>query len=416
MLNPSIKIIMCEWAIVDSAFYVKQNKIVFDVRGKVEEIVKEVIMILFMIGIGAVIGGVTNSLAIKMLFRPYVPMYIGRWRVPFTPGLIPKRRGELADQLGSMVVEHLLTPESIQKRILDDTFSNELTQWAKDEVKQLKSSTVSLEELLEKVGVNQPEDRIHELTERWMMTKYQDFKLAYQNTSILQTLPPELEVKIEEKLPFIVDLITDKGIQYFSSEEGKAKIKVMIDDFLAERGMLGGMLQMFLGNTSVVDRVQPELIKFLRHTGTRQLILRLITNEWEKVKHTEWKILFENVEDDKVMNTISQTMRKIVDVKGLLAISLGELIAKINEKHIDTLVPIVVTKGVEKVSHRLPRLLEKLKVQELVKDQVDSFSTQRLEKMVLDISKSELKMITFLGALLGGTIGFVQGVIVLLLK
>ncbi|MCL6616572.1 MAG: DUF445 family protein, partial [Anoxybacillus ayderensis] len=44
--------------------------------------------LLFMIAVGALIGGMTNSLAIKMLFRPYRPMYIAGRRIPFTPGLI----------------------------------------------------------------------------------------------------------------------------------------------------------------------------------------------------------------------------------------------------------------------------------------------------------------------------------------
>lgn len=45
-------------------------------------------------GLGAIIGGFTNHLAIKMLFRPHRPIYIGKFQVPFTPGLIPKRRDE----------------------------------------------------------------------------------------------------------------------------------------------------------------------------------------------------------------------------------------------------------------------------------------------------------------------------------
>ena len=53
-------------------------------------------------GLGAIIGGFTNHLAIKMLFRPHRPIYIGKFQVPFTPGLIPKRRDELAVQLGKM--------------------------------------------------------------------------------------------------------------------------------------------------------------------------------------------------------------------------------------------------------------------------------------------------------------------------
>ena len=39
--------------------------------------------------IGGIIGLITNGLAIKMLFRPYKEIYIGKFRLPFTPGLIP---------------------------------------------------------------------------------------------------------------------------------------------------------------------------------------------------------------------------------------------------------------------------------------------------------------------------------------
>lgn len=40
--------------------------------------------------LGCLIGYVTNSLAVKMLFRPYRPLRIGKFRIPFTPGMIPK--------------------------------------------------------------------------------------------------------------------------------------------------------------------------------------------------------------------------------------------------------------------------------------------------------------------------------------
>ena len=55
-----------------------------------------------------------------MLFRPHRPIYIGKFQVPFTPGLIPKRRDELAVQLGKMVVEHLLTPN--WKKLTNEEF------------------------------------------------------------------------------------------------------------------------------------------------------------------------------------------------------------------------------------------------------------------------------------------------------
>jgi putative Mg2+ transporter-C (MgtC) family protein len=42
----------------------------------------------------------------------------------------------------------------------------------------------------------------------------------------------------------------------------------------------------------------------------------------------------------------------------------------------------------------------------IVEEQVEAFSLERLEEIIISIAKSELKMITWLGALLGGIIGF----------
>ncbi|MCY1692085.1 DUF445 family protein [Exiguobacterium sp. SL14] len=58
-----------------------------------------VLKLVGIIVIGALIGAITNHLAIRMLFRPLEPKYIGKFRVPFTPGLIPKRRDELAKEI-----------------------------------------------------------------------------------------------------------------------------------------------------------------------------------------------------------------------------------------------------------------------------------------------------------------------------
>ena len=61
-----------------------------------------------MIILGAIIGGVTNMIAIKMLFHPFKPYYIFRFRIPFTPGLIPKRREEIARKIDKLLRNILL--------------------------------------------------------------------------------------------------------------------------------------------------------------------------------------------------------------------------------------------------------------------------------------------------------------------
>lgn len=56
--------------------------------------------------------------------------------------------------------------------------------------------------------------------------------------------------------------------------------------------------------------------------------------------------------------------------------------------------------------------LRKLKLDDMVREQVDTFPVAILEDLVLGISKREFKMITVLGAFLGGLIGIIQGLIV----
>ncbi|MEL6319724.1 MAG: DUF445 family protein, partial [Cyanobacteria bacterium J06626_14] len=64
--------------------------------------------------VGGVIGYFTNDLAIKMLFRPYRPIYIAGQKLPFTPGLIPSNQGRLAQRIADTIMGSLLTPEELE--------------------------------------------------------------------------------------------------------------------------------------------------------------------------------------------------------------------------------------------------------------------------------------------------------------
>lgn len=69
--------------------------------------------------VAAVIGWITNLLAIKMIFRPLYPIklpLIG-WEIQ---GIIPKRRDEIAINIGRMVEEELISIEDIVELISQD--------------------------------------------------------------------------------------------------------------------------------------------------------------------------------------------------------------------------------------------------------------------------------------------------------
>ena len=69
---------------------------------------------------GLVIGAFTNWLAIKMMFRPHQPKHLFGMKLPFTPGLIPKERGRIAEAVGSSVSENLMNKEVLEKNLLSE--------------------------------------------------------------------------------------------------------------------------------------------------------------------------------------------------------------------------------------------------------------------------------------------------------
>lgn len=79
--------------------------------------------------LGAIIGYVTNRIAIKMLFRPLNPKRILGVRVPLTPGVIPRNRFDLARTIARMVSEQLLSPKALREQLDSPEFRDNLKGW-----------------------------------------------------------------------------------------------------------------------------------------------------------------------------------------------------------------------------------------------------------------------------------------------
>ena len=77
--------------------------------------------------IGALIGLFTNYIAVKMLFRPYTEKRIGKLKIPFTPGIIPRRQAALAKALGHMIEEDLVRKEDLKSSLCSDEVCQTVT-------------------------------------------------------------------------------------------------------------------------------------------------------------------------------------------------------------------------------------------------------------------------------------------------
>jgi uncharacterized membrane protein YheB (UPF0754 family) len=77
---------------------------------------------LLTIALGALAGGVTNSVAIWMLFHPYEPLRLWKWRLSFLQGAVPKNQPRLAAAIGRTVGGRLLTDADLAGTFREEGF------------------------------------------------------------------------------------------------------------------------------------------------------------------------------------------------------------------------------------------------------------------------------------------------------
>lgn len=371
-------------------------------------------LIVVMMLIGAIIGGFTNFIAIRMLFRPHKPKYIGKWQLPFTPGLIPKRHQELASQVGKIVVNHLLTPESIQKKLHDPEFKQSSTELITQKINAWIDDGMTVKEILSVLQIEEPEQKTKAWIQKKAHNKYDEIKNSLRDRQLNEVIPQEWIIAMEGKVPDVADQITMKVTNYFKDEEGKARIKHLLENFLQERGRMWNMIQMFIGHDSLADKLQPELVKLFQHPGTKQMLTQLLLGEMKKIEAKSVKEFIDRINDEKTLAYIDRLIDDIVPVDQLFDQSIAELIEPFREKMETDIVPKVINMAGLYIVDHIEEMLERFQVEEIVRDQIEAFSLETLEEIVVSIAKKELVMITYLGALLGGVIGIFQGLLVVL--
>ena len=100
--------------------------------------------------LGAIIGYITNDIAIRMLFRPRTAKYILGKRVPFTPGIIPKEKNRIAGAIGGAISENLMNKEVLEKTLLSD----EMLEKLRNAVDEFFNTQMHNEETLEQFAAH----------------------------------------------------------------------------------------------------------------------------------------------------------------------------------------------------------------------------------------------------------------------
>ncbi|SHJ83369.1 Protein of unknown function [Anaerobranca californiensis DSM 14826] len=102
-----------------------------------------IIKVLILAMIGGLIGWFTNYLAIKLMFKPYREITIPLLNLKFQ-GLIPKRRGEIANTVASTIEKELLSSQDIVGQLFSEENKGKILGILKEKINRSISDKLPL--------------------------------------------------------------------------------------------------------------------------------------------------------------------------------------------------------------------------------------------------------------------------------
>ncbi len=187
------------------------------------------IKLLILASVGALIGWMTNVIAIKLLFRPIEPV-----RIPVLgmtlQGLMPKRKQEIAKNIGETVEKELLSVEEILDRMIEGTDKSAV-------IEALKQRIVQLADL--KVPVFVP------TAMKSMIMKFIEDTIDENADEMINELSEKIVHEASEKIS--VALIIEEKINAFPFEKLEEIILAIAKKELKHIEYLGGLIGFAIG-------------------------------------------------------------------------------------------------------------------------------------------------------------------------
>ena len=364
--------------------------------------------IIFSIFVGMFIGYMTNALAIKMLFRPYHAVKIGRWTLPFTPGLIPKRRSEIAEKLGEMVEGYLFTAEGLKQFIEKSKIKEQLFKKLQEKLTEYRNRQYQLGDVFKEVFHEDWKETLEKISLEELRELLSDPHL--KKISLKDLLSDQMILQIDQEINLLADRSISELKTQLHSIEGKRFIDARIRQFIEGKGMLKIFAGFLFEGDSFQQKILAYLDQLLDHPDSKTMVRTLFLKEWDHLKNQPlevWLIKYEDHFYREAEYLIHAGADKIENYPVNRFIDTMEK-HRIIEKMYDLLILFIY--------ERMDKLFGYLSVSKVVSEEVNRFSLIELEKMLLEISGREFKMITIFGGILGALVGLIQGIYLLFIQ
>lgn len=395
--------------------------------------------------VGAAIGFTSDTLAIKMLFRPYKPLYLLGYRVPLTPGLFPKGQTRFAKKVAQMltdklltrdevqrIAERLLTPERIEAglrfallyvigeysnsrsrarlavalgNVLQEVFVASLPRWL-DTLSRSAAATELFEQIFDQVVASV---RLDELQARRIATWLEANVFAsdrmriaivnFLNNQTIDAIDREARERTQGGLWVVANVIGIKGpLSRFRSYcvEQPQSANELLTRFLAEAGLRERLVETLTGLS--FQNLSVATVQELRGQFVESMI-EYVSTEGPTLSQRfggsiDWKRGAAEVLERIV------TAEKTLEWVDRIARGGGRILERYLSRELE---PLVV------------KFLPVLGLEELVIDKICSTSASELEDAIQQVAKTELQAIPYVGMALGFCVGLFEVLLITLL-
>lgn len=311
--------------------------------------------------LGGLIGYITNDIAIRMLFRPHKAKYLFGIHIPFTPGIIPKEKGRIAEAIGGVISENLMNNEVLEKYLLSDEMIGKVRSAVEEFISIQQQNQESVARFL---GHYLSKDEIDSIAQNinQSITKQTYEKLADSSVG---------DKVAHIAIDHVAQKLTIDGAQELLSGIG---------------GALGGLKGMAAGLFG--GNIVAKFLGMLREPAEHFLAKNINT------------MLRDNGEEI-VSNMIGGEVDHFLD----------KPVCKLLEGHEEQLAQTVDT--IESIyrsiiTEHLSKILESIDISKIVRERINEMDVNETEKLIFQVMDKELKAIVWLGALLGLLMGCIN--------
>lgn len=394
--------------------------------------------------VGGIIGYFTNDVAIKMLFRPYRALYLGKQRIPFTPGLIPRNQERLARRISDTIMGSLLTPDELQKlarRLLQTERVQSALLWllklALEQLesdKEQKTAKIVANILRDLFGQSLPrllkvlarrEDFLEEQLNQIFDQVILEFQLSNDQSGKLADWVTQAVAPPDRIRQVLIDFLTDRNIQVIDEgfREKTSGTYWVVANLFGVRNSLVRLRAFCLDEREACNKVLAELVfslgvktrlrEWLQNLSLQDLPVSTVRQLRKTMRESVRQYLQDRGAD------VLQGLSKSVDWENVASVVLARL--QTSE---------AVTGSLEVISQELALILERylerdletivaqaipiLNIDQVIVDRVGATSPADLENAINGIVKSELQAIVNLGGILGFVIGLLQSAVLLI--